>query len=82
MATVTALDTARNDNPANAAEALGRALIVAANGVAEAVHQLELMAGPLQDDPQFASLDQEDLAAHLIEAARVLRDAHRAYLRS
>lgn len=78
----TALDTARNDNPEHASDALRRELINAANSVAEAIHQLELMVGPLQDDPQFASLDQEDLAEHLIAAARVLRDAHRAYLRS
>jgi len=73
---------ASNDDPAKATEALGDALTDAANAVAEAVHQLELLAGPLQDDPQFASLDQEDLAAHLVKAAAVLRDAHRAYLRA
>jgi hypothetical protein len=72
----------RNDDPAQATEALGQALSDAANAVAEAVHQLEILAGPLQDDPRFTSLDQEDLAGHLMKAAAVLRDAHRAYVRT
>lgn len=80
MATVTSEQT-RNDSPEHALESLGDALTAAVNAVAEAVHQLEIMAGPLQDDPQFNSLDEEDLAAHLIKAASVLRDAHRAYVR-
>lgn len=71
----------RNDSPTHANDHLGDALTAAANAVAEAVHQLELMVGPLQGDPQFNSLDEEDLAAHLHAAARVLRDAHRAYIR-
>jgi len=62
-------------------DALSDALTAASNGVAEAVHQLETIAGPLQGDPQFTSLDMEDLAGHLIAAARVLRDARRAFVR-
>lgn len=62
--------------------ALSEQLVCARNAIGEAVHQLEMLVGPLQEDPQFTSLDQEDLARHLDEAARVLRDAHRAYLRA
>jgi len=69
------------DPQTEALDALSDALTAASNGVAEAVHQLETIAGPLQDDPQFTSLDMEDLAGHLIEAARVLRDARRAFVR-
>jgi len=66
---------------AEALDALSEALTAANNGVAEAVHQLETIAGPLQEDPQFTSLDMEDLAGHLVAAARILRDARRAFVR-
>ena len=62
-------------------DALSDALTAASNGVAEAVHQLETIAGPLQEGPQFTSLDMEDLAGHLVAAARILRDARRAFVR-
>ena len=61
-------------------DALSDALTAANNGVAEAVHRLETIAGPLQEGPQFTSLDMEDLAGHLVAAARVLRDARRAFV--